>query len=703
MKPNLECKLLLKTSTYLPEVPNYWLDSTHFPTFDINTHEIKTQKINSLDAVIEFTEIDNGPFISACYSEDGEILAVSNLEGIYILGSYTRTCFAAIPFALVRKELEIEDSKPLICNDIYIFQKNCLLGALFNDYVVFWDLFSRKFTGYECYIPKCIGSFGNKNLFLHINERQQHYNYLPPQYLNTIDPGNFGRNRFISIQGIKVLKADHEEEIRQIKCKNIITIEFVLELHDSLPLLVQVKAKYNTYNEFRNVFSNELSIPQSFTIHSVSSIFPDNMLNKISTKYVDFGNNNKLVSLAVFEKEGHRVYSSFIIIGETNLLLVFDESKTILSLKTIPSYGKRHNKYLYSCNIQFNKTGDILVVQYSDRFTVYSLEQLDNSGSRDNFRANSDSKQVNDLFESESYSDTDNENDQEYLKELGITSEEYIPNIKIKLLYSYSQVIQKEWITCISIYNEKVYDSNQICTSQLYGPISKLYPCGVLAITTISSNGHSFYYLMKTCSKSDNRSFVPDALNTKCNHYCNDNTGSNMIIWKMELTKLNGVRRIIWQPGDSICLAIQFFEKLKNTKLMYDDYYEMNSTNVDLLTQVDKNNIFGKIFFIDSRCSNDDMLLWSRLMVDFTAINKNREYIEKEDEFDKVVDEKESNLEFDKIKKAYLDEYYKVASKQYAYQTSSYEKQLEKISEDLDDFNKNLDNNVHWFNINKKV
>ncbi|XP_666657.1 hypothetical protein [Cryptosporidium hominis TU502] len=207
---------------------------------------------------------------------------------------------------------------------------------------------------------------------------------------------------------------------------------------------------------------------------------------------------------------------------------------------------------------------------------------------------------------------------------------------------------------------------------------------------------------MKTCSNSDDRSYVPNSLNIKCDHYCNDNTGSNMIIWKLELTKLNGVRKIIWQPGDSICLAIQFSERLKNTKLMYDDYYEMNSKNASLLTHIDKNNIFGKIFFIDSRCSNDDMLLWSRLMEDFIAIHKNKEYIEKEDEFDKV-DEKQDNSELDEIKKTFLDEYYKVVSKQDTHQQGYNEIQIQKFSEDLHEFNKNLDKKVYWFDINRKV
>ncbi|CUV05351.1 unnamed protein product [Cryptosporidium hominis] len=699
MKPNLECKLLLKTNTYLPEIPNYWLDSTNFPTFDSNTYEIKSKEISAIDAVIDSTQIGNGPFTSACYSEDGEILAVSNLEGIYILGSYTRTCFAAIPFGLLKKELKIEDSVPLICNDIYIFGRNCLLGALFSEHIVFWDLFSKKFNNYECYLPNFIGSFSNKDLFLHINQKQQLYNYLPPQYFNMIDPGDFERNKFVSIQGIKT---NHERDATKTESQNTIIIEFVLELFNSLPLLVQTKTKYINQNELKNELLDKSSIQQEFTIHSVSSVFPDYMLNNISTKYVDFKNNNKLVSLAVFEKEDHRVYSSFVIIGETNVLLVFDEFKTILSLKTIPSYGKRHNKYLYSCNLQFNKDGDILVLQYSDRFTVYSLKQIDDSKSKDNFRADSDLKQVNDLTESENYNDTDDESDQEYLTVLGIKSEKYVPTIKIKLLYSYSQVIQKEWITSISIYNEKIYDSHQICTDKLYGPISQLYPCGVLAITTISSNGQSFYYLMKTCSNSDDRSYVPNSLNIKCDHYCNDNTGSNMIIWKLELTKLNGVRKIIWQPGDSICLAIQFSERLKNTKLMYDDYYEMNSKNASLLTHIDKNNIFGKIFFIDSRCSNDDMLLWSRLMEDFIAIHKNKEYIEKEDEFDKV-DEKQDNSELDEIKKTFLDEYYKVVSKQDTHQQGYNEIQIQKFSEDLHEFNKNLDKKVYWFDINRKV
>ncbi|OII74373.1 uncharacterized protein cubi_01217 [Cryptosporidium ubiquitum] len=693
MKPNLECKLLLKTNTYLPEIPNYWLDSTHFPIFDKNTNELKTQNIHVLDKVIDSTEIDNGPFISACYSEDGEILAVSNLEGIYLLGSYTRTCFAAIPFALLAKQLGVEDSKSLICNDVYIFEKNCLLGALFNDFLAFWDISSSKLISYECYVPKFIGSISTKDLLLHINEKQKCYNYLPAQYLNMVDPRDFENNKFVSVQGIKTLKSDNKEEISQADCKYTITIEFVVELHSSLPLIVQAKAKYNNQDIIANEFSNGSSKFHEFTIHSVSSIFPDHFLNNISTKYVDPGNNNKFVSLAVSEKEGRRIYSSFIIIGETNILLIFDEFKTILSLKAIPNYGKRHNKYLYSCKIHFNKDGDILIVQYSDRFSVYSLKEVDNS--RENFEGNSDSNQVNNLSVAENYKDT--EFDQEYLTEMGIESEKYIPKLKIKLLYSYSQVIQKEWITSISTYNEKVYDSFKTHNIQLYGPISQLYPCGVLAVTTISSNGQSFYYLMKICSNSDSRSYIPNAPNTKCDHFCNDNTGSNMIIWKVDLTKLNGVRKIIWQPGDSICLAIQFLEKLKNTKLMYDEYYEMNSTNMNVLNQLEKNNTFGKIFFIDSRCSNDDMLLWSRLMIDFTAIHRNKEYIEKEDEFD-YKDKKENHSESSEIKKAYLDEYFKAASKPDTQQLNTYEKEMQKILEDLHEFNKNLDDNVYWFN-----
>lgn len=699
MKPNLECKFLLRTNTYLPEIPNYWLDSTTFPTFDKNTYEIKTQKINVMDKVIDSTEIDNGPFISACYSEDGEILAVSNLEGIYLMGSYTRTCFAIIPFGLLRKLLGVEDSKPLVCIDVYIFDRNCFLGALFNEYFVFWDISTEKLTSYECYIPKFIGSISTKNLFLHINEKQKYCSYLPSQYFSIINPGDFEKNIFVSAQGIRTLKLNNEENFTQSKSQKTVIIEFVIELYNSLPLLVQAKAKYNTQN-ITNKFLDEPPKTQEFTIHSVSSILPDSVMNDISTKYVDLGNNNKFVSLALFEKEGCRIYSSFIIVEEENKLLIFDESKTIISIKTIPNYGKRHTKYLYSCKIQFNKDGDILIVQYSDRFTVYSLKEVNNS--REEFTSDSYSDQVNDLSQGENYNDTDDENDQKYLTKIGIESKKYTPIIKIELLYSYSQVIQKEWITSISTYNEKIYDCSKTYNRRLYGPISQLYPCGVLAITTISSNGQSFYYLMKTCSNSDNRSYMLNALNTKCNHFCNDTTGSNMIIWKMELTKLNGVRKVIWQPGDSICLAIQFFEKLKNTKLMYDEYYEMNSINVNTLTQLDKNNIFGKIFFIDSRCSNDDMLLWSRLMIDFTAIHRNKEYIEKEDEFD-YKDKKEDDSESKNIKKAYLDEYFEAISNPDTYRFNSYDKELQKISENIDNFNENLDYNVYWFSKNTQI
>ncbi|KAJ1614958.1 hypothetical protein OJ252_355 [Cryptosporidium canis] len=621
MNPSLDCRLLLKTNTYLPEIPKYWLDSSCLPEFDESRNVIQSQKIDSQDKVSDSVEIGNGPFTSACYSEDGEMFAVANLDGIYLLGSYTRTCFAAISLASVRRELEVEDPRALVCTDLFIFDRSCLLGALFSDFLVFWDITPSKPSGFDCYAPRLIGSVSSRGLSQYVRERGESPGSVTTLHSGLKDASGLERDRLCSVHGIKVLRRDESSQ----ECpQKAAVIEFVLELQQHLPVLVRAKACRGVGDGAPESSAEWPGKSRELGILLVRPILPDGLLDRASTKYSDSGSACKLISLAVTERSDYRLYSCLLVVGEANILLLLDESRAVISVRAIPNYSKRYHKYLHSCRCQLSKSGDLLVVQYSDRFSVYSLGEISHSVSDQTGRSSED----------ENSSGTDEDCSQEYLEDLGIESTQYMPRLRIKPLYSYSQVIQKEWITSISIYRERESSYPRPHPRELYGPVSQLYPCGVLAVTAISSNGQSFYYLMKACSNSDRRSYTPSSPNSVCDHFCTDTTGSSMLIWKLELTKLNGIRRVVWQPGDSICLGLQFIERLKNTKLMYDDYFEMSNLNADSLSEIDKSNVFGKVFFLEPRGSNDEMLLWSRLMVDFTAIHRNKEYIEKEDEFD---------------------------------------------------------------------
>ncbi|KAH7648935.1 hypothetical protein FG379_001304 [Cryptosporidium bovis] len=603
MFPNLECRLYLKTNKYLPEIPSNWLENDHFPIFNEHGDIVCTENSNLEEQKGDIQNILSNPFISANYSEDGEVIVVISLNGIYLLGAYTRTCFSAVSYSKIENCTGTKE-KIMFCKDACVFgYKNQFLFGVFNRFVCFWDVSFRNCivdsdnknnTGYSKFVtPTYIGSFSFEDV---INSYIEDLMYMNDDIMRN--------NVILSIQGIRVYYNESS-----------VDIEFLVEFSHFVPLLVKVSHSYaliNCNNENNNI-----------KITNLCSVFPNKLFNIVYPTVKDIEhkgniNENRVLSISVNNNEENRIYSVVFYFNDKHYICLFRNKENIIGLKSIPNYGKRQVKFLRNCKTMFNQIGDLFIIQFPDRFSIYNIT----------------CKGINEKGEYEFKNclneDDDTENDD--YSEFGLETGKLEYNFT--LLYTYTQIIQKEWITSIAIYKDKASTASK---ETFYGPVNKLYPCGIISVSTISSNGQCFYYIMKVCSYSDERSYIGEDIYLPCKHHCKDNTGSNMIIWKIELTKLNGIRKLVWQPGESSCLAIQFIDRLKNTKLHYDDFIELCNFNEDNLN---KNSIhqpfFGNIFFLESNNANDDMLLWSRLMTDFTAIYKNREYIEKDDEFDVV-------------------------------------------------------------------
>ncbi|KAF7458779.1 Transcription initiation factor TFIID subunit [Cryptosporidium felis] len=710
MKPSLECKLRLKTNTYLPEIPTFWLDSGAFVDFDTVANRLRPhQKSASPDNPVESTNAGGGPIFTASFSKDGEIFAVANPEGIFLLGSITKTCFAAVPFSQLRAVLGLEESRILICTDIHIFDDR-FLSACFGDFIGFWDLDLNKPWNFDCYIPLYIGSLTIEDLTEYIVGRWQLIEDLPRHYSAQFclkDSPN--ASRFASLHAIRVLNTETKDDHPDLPQRTV-NFELALELPLSLPLLVRLEAVYSVQPGV--MAGSPIQRPQdAISIQSISLLLPDYILNLLTSgteeeESLGSGSNtsNRLVSFSVLDDGNEfKLFSTLVKICETNFLFIFDKSKQIMGTKTTPSYSKRQSKYLNNCKSIFNKSGDILVIQYPDRFTVYSLEPFESFEAEDGGNSvESHSEESNHFNDSLGLEDSGTHDDS---GEEGKLPKGFVSRLKIKLLYSYSQVIQKEWISSIAIFQESSKVSGGCYPQGLYGPVSKLYACGVLAVTSISSNGQALYYLFKVCSKSDERRYSEDPPNTPCRHCSNDNTGSNMIIWKMEVTKLNGIRKIVWQPGAPICLAMQFIVRLRNTKLMHDDFIEMNDLTEALAGGAENTSPFGAVFFLEPRTSNDDMLLWSRLMVGFTAIHRNREYIEREDEFDRKSEKEEGEFEPSCTRRTYFlptEKFKSTKNRRDSLSPPDLGAGLENFSEDIRSYNNNLETNVVWMSASGK-
>ncbi|KAH8739907.1 hypothetical protein FG386_001724 [Cryptosporidium ryanae] len=592
---DLECRLRLKTNRYLPEIPSNWLERDHLPTFsdDPQTDPVGNSSSGG-QAECRTDSSCSSPFTCANYSEDGEIIVAIGLSGIYLLGAYTRTCFSAISYPRIIRDAGIKE-KTVLCRDASVFgYRNQFLLGVFGRFLCIWDLSPEGLVGESgtgtsrLSTPTYIGGLSSEDITGSDIEN------LP--YVKECSETN---NVILSVQGIRVYYREED-----------VDIEFLVEFSVFVPLLVRVSCS-------EGLASGNSTIK----IASVRSVLPDKLYSVVRPS-AEGASEARILSISVNNGGECRVYSAVFVLRDKLHMCLFEDN-CIIGFKSVPNYGKRQARLLRNCKTMFNQTGDLFIIQFPDKFSIYNIAYNQNKGDH---RAKSSPDEDEDL-------QGEGEGEGESCE---FTPDSGELKCSFTLLYTYTQIIQKEWITSIAVYSDRVNLTNKT----FCGPVSKMYPCGVVAVSTISSSGQCFYYLMKVCSHSDERSYASKETCLPCRHSCKDNTGSNMIVWKVELTKLNGIRKLAWQPGEPVCLAIQFMDKLRNTKLQYDDFLELTDPGESTL---DKNPshklLLGNMFFIEPNSTNDDMLLWSRLMTGFTAIHKNREYIEQDDEFDAVPDE----------------------------------------------------------------